>query len=122
MIYNQEQIILQTIYAKQENSSIKSAVYNQERVIMARGRCTLTQHAEQLTHVVQKGQKSAAQYEALSYKLLYFRIESFSVFLFINQTKSFCISVLLLTSTCLLLLAFLYYAFLSNFSFTVLNP
>ena len=37
-VYNQERLILQTIYVstKQGNSSIKSSVCNQERVIMAR--------------------------------------------------------------------------------------
>ena len=35
-VYNQERLILQTIYAlNKENCSIKSEVYNQERVTMA---------------------------------------------------------------------------------------
>ena len=39
-IYNQEQLILQTIqvHTKQENKGLKSAVYNQERVMMERVR------------------------------------------------------------------------------------
>ena len=39
-VYNQERLILQTIYVstKQGNVDLESAVYNQERAIMARVR------------------------------------------------------------------------------------
>ena len=43
-VYNKEQLILDNLCTKQGNSSIKSAVYNQERVITACVRYSIFMH------------------------------------------------------------------------------